>query len=266
MRDLLADLEAGRHLSDPDPVQRARNQMRTPLPKRFYQKAGMGRAEDGAWTVLLDGRPVRTPGRALLGLPTEAAAGLVAAEFEAQREIIDPATMPVLRLANTAIDGVAAHAEAVIEDVLRYSSSDLLCYRAEGPEELVKRQSDAWDPWLDWARSAIGARFWLAEGVMHVEQPRESVGAIGIHLHRRADPFRLAAIHVMTTLTGSAILALAVEAGALPAEGAWDAAHVDEDWNISQWGEDAEAAARRASRRRDMMAAADLIRALGPLD
>ncbi|MCV0397043.1 MAG: ATPase [Rhizobiaceae bacterium] len=262
MRDLLSDLEAGRHLSDPDPVRRAQLQMKTPLPKRFYQSAQVVQDEAGGWSVQLDGKPVRTPGKSLLALPTDAAARLVAAEFEAQRELIDPPSMPVLRLANTAIDGVAGHIEDVVEDVMRYSGSDLLCYRADGPDDLVARQAQAWDPWIDWVRTTIGARFWLAEGVMHVEQPRESIGAIGIHLRQRSDPFRLAAIHVMTSLTGSAILSLAVESGALSVDDAWSAAHVDEDWNIEQWGEDAEATARRAARFRDMKAAAELICAL----
>ena len=262
MRDLLNDLEAGRHLSDPDPVKRARNQMRQAQPKRFYTDATVAQASDALFAVHLDGRPVRTPGKALLALPTQAAAQLVAAEFSAQAETIDPMSMPVLRLANTAIDGVAAEMQAVLEDVMRFSSSDLVCYRAEAPDALVARQAEAWDQVLDWTRAALGARFFLAEGVMHVEQPREAVAAVGIWLKQREEPFRLSAIHLMTTLTGSALLALAVEAGALDADEAWRAAHVDEDWNAEQWGDDLEAAARRAARRRDFDAAVALIDAL----
>jgi chaperone required for assembly of F1-ATPase len=149
-----------------------------------------------------------------------------------------------------------------LEDVLKYSTSDLLCYRADAPERLVERQSEAWDPVLDWARREIGGRFVLAEGVMHVDQPRETIGAVAIHLRKRVEPFRLAAIHLMTSLTGSALLALAVEAKALDAESAWQAAHVDEDWNVEHWGEDPEAIERRASRKRDMMAAVALLDAL----
>lgn len=261
MRDLLDDLDAGRRLSDPDPVKRAQNQMRQKLPKRFYEQASVAPSPDG-FAIHLDGRPVRTPGKASLALPTVAAAQLVADEFAAQRETIDPVSMPVLRLANTAIDGVAADMQAVLEDVMRFSSSDLLCYRADAPEALVARQAEAWDPVLDWARATLGARFFLAEGVMHVEQPREAVAAVGIWLRQRAEPFRLSAIHLMTTLTGSALLALAVEAGALEPDEAWAAAHVDEDWNVAQWGEDAEAMASRAARRRDFDAAVALARAL----
>jgi len=261
MRDLLNDLEAGKLVSDPDPMRRAQNQMRQALPKRFYKEAEAVETPEG-FAVQLDGRPVRTPGRALLALPSAAAAALVAAEFAAQDKTIDPVTMPVLRIVNTAIDGVAPDMQAVLEDVMRFSASDLLCYRADAPEALVARQAEAWDPVLDWARSALGARFFLAEGVMHVEQPRESVAAVGLWLRQRQEPFRLSAIHVMTTLTGSALLALAVEAEALTPEEAWTAAHVDEDWNAEQWGEDAEAAARRVVRRKEFDAAVALVRSL----
>ncbi len=261
MRDILNDLEAGRALSDPDPIRRAQIQMRTPLPKRFYREVGVAEGE-GGFVVHLDGKAVKTPGKALLVLPTESAAQLVAKEFAAQGETLDLASMPVYRLANTAIDGVSNDPQAVIEDILRFSSSDLLCYRAEGPDTLVRRQNEAWDPVLDWARATLGARLLLAEGVIHVEQPREAVAAIGVHLNQRAEPLRLAALHVMTTLTGSALLALSVDFGELDAETAWNAAHVDEDFQAEQWGQDSEALARRAHRKRDMMAAAALIEAI----
>lgn len=261
MREILSDLEA-EFLSDPDPVRRAQIQMRKPLPKRFYKGAATA-SVDGGFAVELDGKTARTPGGNVMLLPTEAAAALVAAEFEAQQEAIDPFAMPVMRLVNTAIDGVAADTQAVLEDILRFSASDLVCYRAEGPESLVRRQADAWDPVLDWVHATLGAFFVLGEGVMHVEQPRPAVAAVGAHLATRKDPFRLAALHVMTTLTGSALIALAVEAGALEPAAAWTAAHVDEDWQAEQWGSDAEAMARRAAREREMMAAAALLKSLG---
>lgn len=261
MRDLLGDLEAGRHLSDPDPVKRAQNQMRAPAAKRFYDKVSVERRADG-FVVLLDGKPVRTPGKAVLTLPTEAAAALVAGEFEAQGERIDPVTMPAMRLVNTAIDGVAADTQAVLEDILRFAASDLLCYRADAPDALVARQADAWDPVIDWAGARLGARFVLAEGIVHVTQPREAIGAIGIHLAQRAEPLRLAALHLMTALSGSALLALAVEAGELSADSAWAAAHVDEVWNAEQWGEDDEAAARNRARWYDFSAAVRVLSTL----
>ena len=261
MRDILNDLEPGRHLSDPDPTRRAQLLMKTPLPKRFYSEATVEPGE-GGFAVKLDGRPVRTPGKALLALPTQTAAQLVADEFAAQHEVIDPVSMPVLRLVNTAIDGVSTDPQAVLEDILRFASSDMLCYRADGPQGLVDRQNARWDPVLDWTAASLGARFAVAEGVVHVEQPRTSIAVLGVHLAQRSDPLRLAALHVMTSITGSALLALAVEARAVEPEAAWAAAHVDEDWQIEHWGQDAEALARRNARKRDMMAAVALLRAL----
>lgn len=261
MRDLLNDLEAGRHLSDPDPIERARQAMKTPQPKRFYREAGIAEGE-GGFEVRLDGRPARTPAQAVISLPSEAAARLIAEEFSAQGETMDLTAMPVFRLVNTALDGVARDPQAVMEDILRFASSDLLCYRADAPQGLVDRQSALWDPVIDWARAALGARFVLAEGVMHVEQPRETIAVFGAHLARRGDPLRLAALHVMTTLTGSALLALAVETGALSPDAAWEAAHVDENWQEEHWGQDSEALARRTARRRDMAAAARLLAVL----
>jgi chaperone required for assembly of F1-ATPase len=262
MREILSDLESGPTPSHPDPVRRAQNQMRQPQLRRFYREAGVAETEDGRFSVRLDGKPALTPGRNQLVFPTHSAAKLVADEFAAQGETLDPVTMPAMRLVNTAIDGVASDPQAVLEDILRYASSDLVCYRADAPKELVARQAEAWDPVLDWAHATLGARFILSEGVVHVEQPREAIAVVGVHLRQRAEPFRLACLHVMTTLTGSALLALAVDGGALSPEEAWAAAHVDEDWNVEQWGEDAEAAARRANREREMMAAARLLASL----
>jgi chaperone required for assembly of F1-ATPase len=260
MRDLLNDLEAGR-LSDPDPVRRAQKAMKRPLPKRFYRAATVA-ADGEGFGVRLDGKAVRTPGGSAVILPTEAVARLLAQEFEAQADFIDPVTMPVYRLVNTALDGVASDPQAVLEDILRFASSDLLCYRADSPASLAARQTELWDPVLDWAQSALGARLLLAEGVMHVEQPRASLAALGVHLKQQAEPLRLAALHVRTSLTGSALLALAVATGELTVEAAWSAAHVDEDFQAAQWGDDAEALARRAGRWRDMQAAALLLAAL----
>jgi chaperone required for assembly of F1-ATPase len=261
MRDLLNDLEAQKYLSDPDPIRRAQSQMKTQLPKRFYKDVSVAPVEEG-FAVHLDGKPVRTPGKVILSLPTGKAAGLVAEEFAAQAEKIDPSTMPVYRLANTAIDGVTTDLQAVRDDIAKFASSDLLCYRADAPVALVEHQAQAWDPVLDWARSALGAHLVLAQGVIHVEQPRRAMDAVREHLALRREPLRLAAMHLMTTLTGSALLAIAVEAGAIDAETAWSAAHVDEDWQAEQWGQDSEAMARRAFRKRDMMAATRLLDAL----
>lgn len=258
MRDVLNDLD---QKPQRDPIRVAQENMRRPLLKRFYTEATVA-GEGEEYKVLLDGRSVKSPAGTELKLPTEAAAQLVAVEYAAQGEHIDPMSMPVTRLVNTAIDGVANDPQVVLEDILRYAATDLICYRAASPQRLVERQRETWDPVLDWIESTLGARFELAEGVIHVDQPKESLAALGRYLMQRRDIFRLSSLHVMTTLKGSALLALAVEAGQLEAEQGWDAAHVDEDWNISQWGEDSEAQARRAFRKRDMMAAVSLLRAL----
>lgn len=226
----------------------------TRLPKRFYKSVSIEKEGTG-FALLLDGKPVCTPAKAQLLLPTSALADAVAEEWRAQRERIDPATMPLTKLANSAIDGVAGRAQAVIGDILAYAGSDLLCYRADGPRGLTEAQKAYWDPVLAWAKSALGAPFVLAEGVVHVTQPQASLDRLKDWLAAQ-EPFGLAALHVMTALSGSALLALAVACGQMTAEEAWKAAHVDEDWQISQWGEDAEAAARRAARWRDFAAAA----------
>lgn len=260
MRELLENLDTSEGLSDPDPVRRAQINSKLPLPKKFYKEATVQATDDG-FAIHLDGRPVKTPARNLLLLPTAQAAEIVASEFNAQEKEINPALMPATRLANTAIDGIAADPQAVLEDVLRFASSDMLFYRAGSPEGLVKRQTEQWDPVIDWAASDLGARFVLAEGVMHVEQPREALGAFSVHLSTLADPIVLAALHTMTSLTGSALLALAVAKQKLAAEEAWTIAHLDEDWTIEHWGSDSEASARRDVRKKEMMAAAEILAA-----
>ncbi|APY14787.1 ATPase [Brucella sp. 10RB9214] len=260
MRDILSDLEAGKQLSDENPIVRAQKQMQAQLPKRFYEKAEVAESE-GGFAVHLDGRPVKTPARNLLLLPTRAAAQIVADEFAAQEKVIDPGKMPATRLVNTAIDGIAQDPQAVFEDILRFAGTDMLCYRADSPQELVSRQTENWDPLIDWMES-LGARFALAEGVMHVEQPREAIAAFSIHMASFKDPLALAALHTMTTLMGSAIIALAVAKGEISAEKGWAIAHIDEDWTIEHWGSDAEAIERRKNREIEMMVAARLLEVL----
>ena len=238
-----------------NPMRAAQANMRPALPKRFYKSAGVA-AREGGFALELDGRAARTPAKNSLILSTRPLAELLAAEWDAQGDAIDPATMPATRLANSAIDGVKQKMSEVRAEIAAYAGADLLCYRAGEPESLVEAQAVAWDPVLDWARDELGARLVLSEGVRHVAQPEPTLRAVGGALDRIDDPFALAALHVMTTLTGSALLALAVARGRLAAEEAWRAAHVDEDFQISRWGKDAEAAARRAARWREMEAAA----------
>lgn len=255
MRDILSDLdlgEKGDKLSDP--VREAQNGLRKQLPKRFYKDAVATASDAGGFVVALDGKPLRTPSRKALSVPQQALAEAIAAEWQAQQEVIDPAKMPLTRMVNTAIDGVAAAQDEVFEEILRFAGSDLICYRADAPDVLVARESELWDPYLDWAAS-MGARLVLSEGIVHVEQPPEAIRAIAALLRRYATPLQLTALHTVTSLTGSLILALALAEGQGEPQAIWEAAHVDEDHNISQWGEDHEAAERRAKRLVDFEAA-----------
>jgi chaperone required for assembly of F1-ATPase len=255
MRDILSDLdlgEKGEKLSDP--VRDVQIGLRKQLPKRFYKEAIAVPGEEGDFVVALDGKPVRTPSRRPLGVPHRDLAEAIAAEWQAQQDKIDPATMPLTRMVNTALDGVSAAQEEVFEEILRFAGSDLICYRADAPEGLVARETEHWDPYLDWA-SSMGARLVLSAGVVHVEQPPEAIRAVAALLRRYTTPLQLTALHTITSLTGSLILALALAEGRGEPSEIWDAAHVDEDFNVAQWGEDHDAAERRAKRLVDFEAA-----------
>jgi chaperone required for assembly of F1-ATPase len=228
------------------------------LPKRFYQSVTV-EAAGGGWRVLLDGRPVKTPKRLALALPAQALAQAVAAEWEAQADVINPASMPLTKLANSALDGVTGREEAVRGEITAYAGNDLLCYRAAHPEALALLQRQAWDPLLAWAQERFGANLTTTAGVMPVAQAPEAVAKLGKAI-AGFDAFALASCHVMTTLTGSALLALAHMHGHLTLEEAWEAAHVDEDFQISRWGEDAEARKRRDLRLAEMRAASAFFR------
>jgi chaperone required for assembly of F1-ATPase len=257
MRDIFESIA-----SDPpiDPTESARRNMRA-LRRRFYTAAGVIEGPTG-FEIALDGRPVRTPARHPLAFPTRALADTAAAEWDAQGEFIEPAQMPLTRLANTIIDGVAAAPEEVAAEVAKYLGSDLLFYRAEGPERLVARQEQAWDPVLQWAQTALGARFLTGTGVMPLLQPEAALAAARTAIPHQ--PWRLGAVHAVTTLSGSALLALALASGAISCEAAWTAANVDEDWNIELWGEDALALQRRTLRLAEMQAAARVLAEVDP--
>lgn len=230
------------------------------LPRRFYTDVSLGvSGPPPGHIILLDGRIARTPGKREMTLPTQALAEAVATEWAEQATHIDPSHMPLTRLVNTAIDGVAERRAEVAADVVRFVGSDLLCYRADYPEGLIARESAHWDPVLDWAADAHGARFIVADGPMPVAQPAEAIARIAAAIEP-LDALRLTAVHVMTTLMGSALLSLAVVEDHLAPEAAWAAAHVDEDWQIAEWGADAEAMARRERRWGEMQAAAKLVR------
>ena len=252
MRDIFETFVADPPL---DPTESARRNMRT-LRRRFYTAAGVVEGPSG-FEIALDGRPVRTPARHILAFPDRDLAEAAAAEWDAQQEFIEPACMPLTRLANTIIDGVAAAPDAVAAEVAKYFGSDLLFYRAAGPERLVARQQQLWDPVLEWAQTALGAHFVTGTGVMPLLQPEQALAAARAAIPH--EPWRLGAVHAVTTLTGSALLALALAHGAIGCEAAWAAAHVDEDWNMEFWGEDTLALQRRAFRFAEMQAAAKVL-------
>jgi chaperone required for assembly of F1-ATPase len=256
MRELFDEV-AGQ--SPLDPEEAVRRSMRAPQRKRFYASAGVAETP-GGFSITLDDKPVRTPSRHPLAAPTREIAEAMAAEWDAQKEIIDPTTMPLTRLANSVIDAVANRVEAVADDVAKYFHSDMLFYRAGHPDALAAREAAHWDPILFWAADTLGAHFILTEGIVHVRQPDQAVAAARAALP--ADPWSIAALHVVTTLTGSALLALALMRGALDEDQVWAAAHVDEDWNIEQWGVDEEVAARRMARFFDFRAAASVLKAM----
>jgi chaperone required for assembly of F1-ATPase len=256
MRELF-DQVAGQ--SPLDPQELVRRATRTPQRKRFYANAAVSEA-DGGFSVTLDGKPIRTPSGRVVTVPSRQIADAIAAEWEAQKDNIDPLTMPLTRFANSVVEGVVDRAELVADDVAKYLRSDLLFYRAGHPEALMARESRHWDPVLFWAADTFGAHFILAEGIMHVSQPDTAVEAARAALP--TDPWSIAAVHVVTTLTGSALLALALTHGVLDPDQVWAAAHVDEDWNAEQWGVDEEVAARRAARLVDFKAASRILSAL----
>ncbi|MFT4121696.1 ATP12 family chaperone protein [Bradyrhizobium sp.] len=244
-----------------DPQEAARQAARVPLRKRFYKEAGVAEA-DGGFAITLDGKPIRTPSGRQVVIPTRPLADAVALEWAAQGETIDPVTMPLTRLANSVVEGVVDRVDLVTDDLAKYFQSDLLFYRAGHPEALVAREAAHWDPVLFWAAETLGAHFILSEGIMHVKQPDEAVQAARAALP--ADPWSVAALHVVTTLTGSALLALALAHGVRDPDQVWAAAYVDEDWNADQWGVDEEAASRRVTRLRDFQAAVAVLAAMKP--
>ncbi len=228
--------------------------------KRFYKAVTIGEA-DGGFCILLDGKPVKTPARNTLLLPTEALARAVAAEWAGQGEEIVATGMPLLRLANTVIDGVAINREDVIGAILRFGENDLLCYRAHQPPALAQRQRDGWDPLLDWAKLRLSARMTIAEGVGHVDQTPDALAAL-----REAmtgyDAFTLAGLHVIASITGSLVLALAVTEGATSGADAFRLSRIDETYQAEKWGEDAEAVKRTAALAHELDKAVELIAAV----
>jgi chaperone required for assembly of F1-ATPase len=229
--------------------------------KRFWKTVAV--QPDGAgWKIELDGRPMRTPARALLLVPTLALAEAIADEWRAVDDKIDPRTMPLTGLANAAVDRVAADRQAFAEGLARYAEADLACYRADGPRELVSRQEREWDRLLLWARRRFDVDFETTFGLMHVEQPALTVEQLRYAV-TAIDAFRLAGLSPLVTIGGSLVAGLAVVEKAIPAEEAWNAVSIDERWQLEQWGSDSEAETALENRRRDFFAAARFLDLLG---
>lgn len=247
----------GANGEEPGPMQAAQRAMRSPLPKRFYKAVSVG--EQDGFAVLLDGKPVKTPLKRPLAVPVREIAEIVAQEWDAQTNVVDPAAMPMTRLVNAAIDRGSGEAEGLREEVVRYAASDLVVYRAAEPEGLAAAQKKHWDPVVRWARETLRANFIPAEGVKFAAQPETALAAVRAEVQDYPPPFALTALAGITQITGSALIALMLGRGDLAAAGAWAAAQVDEDWNVLKWGEDAETAARRAGRRQEFEAAARLL-------
>lgn len=227
--------------------------------KRFYKDVSLAQAE-GGHAVLLDGRPVKTPAGNGLILPTETLAAAIAAEWRAQGEQVIPTAMPLLRLANTVIDGVATRRGEVTDAVMRFADNDLLCYRAHQPPDLAARQSAGWDPWLDWARRRHGAHMTLAVGLNHVDQTPEALAALRQAVDQ-LDLFTLGALHVIASITGSLVLALAVADGAANGAQVFQLSRIDETYQAEKWGEDAEAAKRATALAHELDKAVELMAA-----
>lgn len=215
-------------------------------PRRFWTSAQVVETV-GGYTIHLDGRPVRTPAKAALVLPTRALAAEIATEWDAQEGLIRPATMQLTRSANSAIDKVTPNLPGVFAEITGFGASDLICYRAEAPQALADRQAQAWDPLLDWAATYLGAPLKVTQGIVPIAQPPESLGRLTGHVEN-LPPFVLTALHDLVALSGSLIIGLralhpGADIGAL-----WQASRIDEDWQVECWGADDEAAAMAAAR------------------
>ncbi len=228
--------------------------------KRFWTTAAATAGPDG-WGVALDGRPLRTPARAVLLVPGAALAEAIAAEWNSQGEEVDPRRLPLTGFANAAIDRVAPDPAGFARRLAAYAESELIAYRADGPASLLAAQAQAWDRWVEWLAHRYDATLTLTSGVMHVAQPPATLARIGAAF-AAFTPFQLAPLDPIVTITGSAVLALAVAAGELDAAAAYDIAHVDARWQEEHWGRDPLAEAAEATRRADLAAAVACLRLL----
>ena len=223
-------------------------------PKRFWKTASVTDAE-GGWTVTLDGRPIKTPAKVPLVVPSAALAELIASEWDAQQGEVRPETMPATRMANSAIDKVLPQFREVAEMLAEYAGSDLLCYRAEDPEALAARQAERWNPLLAWAEAHYGAPLLVTRGIVHVRQPEDSLQALRAAVFAQS-PHQLAALHDLIAITGSMVLGLAIAERRITPDEGFNLSRIDEHWQIEQWGQDDEAAEIEAAKRQALFEAA----------
>jgi chaperone required for assembly of F1-ATPase len=257
MRDLLDDADAHRQ----DGYGRAQGHAKQALPRRFYNSVEMIEVDAG-WVVTLDGKTPRTPGQKAVVVPFPGLAAAMAEEWAAQRELIDPETMPIVRLVNTAVESGEEMEPALREEIIKYAGGDLLLYRAETPRDLVDEQERQWDPVLVALARRFGVAFRPTIGIVHQAQPASTIDRLAASLVP-ADRFELVPLVSITGLTGSGLLAIALREGLVDAAHVWAAAHVDEDYNIRLWGEVSEATERREKRRRDFEAAVRMLSLAG---
>ncbi len=225
--------------------------------KRFWKDVQV--ADDGeGWSIQLDQRPVKTPARALLSVPTRALADAIAAEWRSVEGEIDPRAMPLTGLANAAIDRIAPHRQEFADGLARYAEADLACYRAEAPHGLAQRQAESWDTLLGWARRRYDVDFTITSGLMHVPQPQSTIEQLS-HAVAALEPFQLAGVAPLVTIGGSLVIALAVMENAVAPQQAWDAISIEERWQLEQWGADEDAERALESRRHDFLAAAHFL-------
>lgn len=225
--------------------------------ERFYKSAGVIEARDG-FGVALDGKPLRTPAKRPLTVPSRALGEAIAEEWLAQADTVDPKRLPLTRLASIALDLVAPRREAVVAEVAKYAGTDLVCYRAEQPPELAERQHAAWQPLIDWATLRFDAPLTVTAGILPVSQPAASLKALEAAI-AAYDTHRLAALHLATAACGSLVVALALIEGRIDAEAAFASAELDQSYQIERWGEDAEQARRRAGLKEDIALAARFV-------
>ena len=225
--------------------------------KRFYKSVALAEVENG-WSVALDGKPIKTPAKRPFVASTRVMAEAAADEWDAQEDKINPASMPITKAVNTALDRTAPEHDAVAGMVSDYGGSDLICYRAEGPEGLIARQAAAWDPLIDWAADRYKARLITTTGVMHILQPEEGQAALRAVV-RSYDPFKLTGLYDLVALSGSLVIGLAVAERNLTPEEGWAASRVDHIWQEDQWGPDDEATAQAAYKAEEFAQAARLI-------